>query len=129
MFKDLAGLGALWKQAQELGGRMQGLTEELRARRVTGGAGGGMVEVEVNGLVEVIRCRIDPALLRQQDSELLEDLVTVATNQAIAKAKQLHAETVRSLTGGINLPGLEQALGKFLTPNAGGPDPEKPPQS
>ncbi len=71
-----------------------------------------MVEIEVNGLVEVLRCRIDPSLLAQQDRELLEELVASAVNQAIGKAKQLHADTVQSLTGGINLPGLEQAIGQ-----------------
>jgi len=93
---------------------MQGLTEELRNRRATGSAGGGMVEIEVNGLVEVLRCRIDPKLLAQGDQELIEDLVLTAVNQAIVKAKELHAETVRALTGGIQVPGLEQAMAKFL---------------
>lgn len=124
MFKDFAGLGALWKQAQEIGGRMQGLTEQLRGRRVTGSSGGGMVEIEVNGLVEVLRCRIDPQLFAQQDRELLEDLVAAAANQAVAKAKQLHAETMQSLAGGLSFPGLEQALGKFLKP--GPEEPEAP---
>jgi len=114
VFKELANLGALLRHAQEIGGRMQGLTEELRNRRATGSAGGGMVEIEVNGLVEVLRCRIDPKLLAQGDQELIEDLVLTAVNQAIVKAKELHAETVRALTGGIQVPGLEQAMAKFL---------------
>jgi hypothetical protein len=79
-----------------------------------------MVEIEVNGLVEVLRCHIDPKLLAQGDQELLEDLVTTAVNQAVVKAKELHAETMRSLTGGINLPGLEQAMAKFLGTNPPG---------
>jgi DNA-binding YbaB/EbfC family protein len=114
VFKELAGLGSLLKHAHEIGGRMQGLTDELRGRRATGAAGGGMVEIEVNGLVEVVRCHIDPKLLSQGDQELLEDLVAAAVNQAVVKAKELHAETVRSLTGGVSLPGLEQAMAKFL---------------
>ena len=59
MFKGLTGLGSLLKQAQEISGRMKGLNEQLRARRATGSAGGGMVEVEVNGLLEVLGCHID----------------------------------------------------------------------
>ena len=39
------------------------LTEEMKKRRVTGTAGGGMVEIEINGLMEVLRCRIDPAVV------------------------------------------------------------------
>jgi len=118
VFKGLANIGSLLKQAQEIGGKIQGLTEELRSRRVTGSAGGGLVEVEANGLAEVLRCRIDPKLIIQDDSELLEDLVTTAVNQALAKAKQLHAESLRSMTGGVELPGLNEALGKFLDPDA-----------
>jgi len=121
VFKELANLGSLLKHAQEISGRMQGLTDELRARRATGSAGGGLVEIEVNGLVEVLRCHIDPKLLSQSDQELLEDLVATAVNQAVVKAKELHAETVRSLTGGMNLPVLEQAMAKFM-----GTDPPKP---
>ncbi len=126
MFKELAALGSFWKQAQQLGGRMKELTEELRVRRVTGSAGGGLVEIEVNGLVEVVRCRVDPALLAQQDRELLEDLIATATNQAIGKAKELHAEAMRSLTGGMQLPGLEKLMGKFFQPGSN-PDPDPPP--
>jgi len=120
VFKELANLGSLLRHAQEISGRMQGLTDELRSRRAIGSAGGGLVEIEVNGLVEVLRCHIDPKLLSQSDQELLEDLVATAVNQAVAKAKELHAETVRSLTGGINLPVLEQAMAKFM-----GTDPPK----
>ena len=120
MFKELAGLGSLVKQAQEISGRMKGLGEELRGRRATGSAGGGMVEVEVNGLLEVLRCHIDPQLLVQGDRELLEDLVSTAVNQALTKGKQLHAEAMKTLTGGLDAPGLDQALGKFLGENVPG---------
>ena len=114
MFKGLANFGALLKQAQQIGGQMGQITEEMRKRRVTGTAGGGMVEVEVNGLMEVLRCRIDPQLSAQNDRELIEDLVAAAVNQAIAKGKQMHAETLRDLTGGLPLPGaFQEALAKF----------------
>ncbi len=114
MFKGLANLGSLLKQAQQIGGQMSRMTEEMKKCRVTGTAGGGMVEIEVNGLMEVLRCRIDPQLITQNDRELLEDLVTAAVNQAISKGKQMHADKVRELTGGLSLPGgLHEALAKF----------------
>ena len=114
MFKGLVGLGSLLKQAQQISGRMQGLGEELKKRRATGSAGGGMVEIEVNGLMEVLRCRIDQELIAGGDRELIEDLVATAINQAVAKGKQLHGEAMKELTGGLNVPGLDDALGKFL---------------
>jgi nucleoid-associated protein EbfC len=114
MFKGLSNLAALLKQAQHISGNMDKITEAMKNRRVTGSSGGGMVEVEVNGLMEVLRCGIDPQLITQGDRELLEDLITAAVNQAIAKGKQMHAETMKELTGGIPLPSsLQDALEKF----------------
>lgn len=121
MFGALGNFAALLKQAQELSGRLESLSDELRRQRAVGSAGAGMVEVEVNGLQEVLRCRIDPAVWAQGDRELIEDLVRAATNQALAKAKQLHTEAIKSLAGGVQLPGLEEALARFTggTPSDG----------
>lgn len=115
MFKGLSAFGSLLKQAQQMGQRMQELNEELRKRRVTGTAGGEMVEVEANGLLEILACRIQPQLLNPSERELLEDLVTAATNQALAKARQLSAEALKDLGGGMEVPpGLDEAMRKLL---------------
>ena len=111
MFKGLTNLASLIKQAQQVGSRIQAVNEELRTKRVIGKAGGGMVEAEVDGLGQVLRVSIDPALVARQDRELIEDLVPAAVNAAVAKSKELHAEVLRNLTGGIDLPGLKEALG------------------
>jgi nucleoid-associated protein EbfC len=119
MFKgigNLANFGSLMKQAQEMGGKMQQLTQELKAKRVTGSAGAGMVEVEANGVGEVLAVRIDPALFAKQDREMVEDLLPAAVNAAQQKARELHAEQMQSLTGGLNLPGLSEALGTLGNP-------------
>lgn len=113
MFKGIANLGSLLKHAQQFGGQMERLSEELKSRRATGVAGGGMVEIEINGVIEVLRCHIDPQLMAQGDRELIEDLVVAAINQAVMKGKQLHAEAVKDLTGGLQLPGLQEALAKL----------------
>jgi len=113
MFKNLAGLGSLLRHAQQLGGHLKNLSEEMKHRRATGSAGGGMVEVEVNGLLEVLRCSIDDQLFNQKDREFLEDLVVAAVNQAVFKGKQLHTEAMKELTGGIELPGLHDAISQF----------------
>ena len=92
MFKglgNLANIGALMKQAQEMGGKMQALNEELKTKRATGAAGGGLVEVDVNGLSEVLAVRIDPSLVEKGDREMIEDLLPAAFNAAQQKAKQL----------------------------------------
>jgi nucleoid-associated protein EbfC len=113
MFRGLANLGALLKHARQLSGRMEEIQQELKRRRATGTAGGGMVEIEVNGLLEVLHCRIDPALVAQADRELLEDLVAGAVTQAIAKGRQLHVDALKELTGGLELPGIQEAIARF----------------
>ncbi len=117
MFKGLGNLGSMLKQAQEMGTKMQGLSEELKGRRATGSSGGGMVEVEANGLGEILSVRIDPVLFQQNDAEMIEDLIPAAVNQAVAKTKQMHSEAMQSMTSDINLPGLNKALADM----AGGP--------
>jgi nucleoid-associated protein EbfC len=113
MFKGLSNLGSLLKTAQQFGSRMEELNAQLKNRRATGTAGGGMVEIELNGLLEVMHCKIDPKLISQSDKELLEDLVVAAVGQAIAKGRQLHAEAMKDLTGGLELPGIQEAIAKF----------------
>ena len=112
------------KQAQGMGSRMQEMRTELQGARATGTSGGGLVEVEVNGLGEVLRVSIDPSLIEKQDRELIEDLIPAAANQAQEKAREKHAEAMKSLTGGFNLPGLEDALGSIT---GGLPDGDPPP--
>jgi DNA-binding YbaB/EbfC family protein len=122
VFKGLANLSSLLRQAHQISGRMKELDQELRGRRATGSAGGGMVEVEINGLMEVLRCHVDKQLVEQGDCEMIEDLVTTAVNQAIGKAKQLHMEAMQSLAGGLDVPGLGAALGEMLSEQ----EPESP---
>jgi len=114
MFEKLSNLGALIRHAQRIGGQMKQLTEKLKERRVVGASGGGMVEIEVNGLMEVLRCSIDQQLVDQRDGELLEDLVAAAVEQAIVKGKQLHADMMQEITGGMEIPGVQEALARFI---------------
>ena len=59
MLKGLANLGNLLRHAQQMGGRMQEISEQLKGQRVHGTSGGGMVQVEANGLGEILRVSID----------------------------------------------------------------------
>jgi nucleoid-associated protein EbfC len=116
MFKslgNLANIGTLMKQAQEMGGRMQVIQDELRTKRATGAAGGGLVEVDVNGLGEVLAVRIDPSLVEKGEREMIEDLLPAAFNAAAGKAKQLYAEAMQALAGGLPIAGLQDALAQL----------------
>jgi DNA-binding YbaB/EbfC family protein len=118
---NLAHIGALFKQAQQMGSKMQQVTEELKTRRAEGSAGGGMVTVEVNGIGEVLSCHIDPSLITSGDRELIEDLLPAAVNAALAKGKELYAQAMQSMTDGLDVPGLNAMLAQLS-----GGKPDKP---
>ena len=102
-------LGGLLKQAQALQERLASAQDELAKRTVEGTAGGGMVTVTVNGKLEVLAVRIDPAVLGEHpDADMLQDLIVAATNAAIRAAQQMMGEEMGKLTGGlgIKIPGL-----------------------
>jgi len=101
------------KQAQEMGGRMQALQEELKTKKATGAAGGGLVEVDVNGAGEALAVRIDPSLIEKGERELIEDLLPAAINAAQAKAKQMHAEALQGLAGGLPIEGFADMLSQL----------------
>ena len=118
MFKglgNLANLGSMLKQAQQLGGKLQDFNQRLKAQRATGTAGGGMVTVEVDGTGEVISCRIEPSLLTSaasgEDRELLEDLLPAAINQALGKAKELQTQAMQGMAEGMDLSAIKEMLG------------------
>ena len=118
MFKELGSLANLMKNAQALTGKMEEMKRRLAERRVTGTAGGGMVEVEMNGQSQVVGCKIEPNLFAAGDREMLEDLIVAATNQAIEKVKQASIEEMGQATDGLNLPGLSEAFSRFgMGPN------------
>ena len=124
MFKglgNLANIGALVKQAQEMGGKMQAIQEELKTKKATGAAGGGLVEVDVNGLSDVLAVRIDPSLVEKGEREMIEDLLPAAFNAAQAKAKQMHAEALQGLAGGLPMGGFADILSQLppANPDAG----------
>lgn len=113
MFGGLANLGNMLKQAQQMGGRLEEINATLKSKRVLGNSGGGLVEVEANGFGEVLRLTIDPTLIERQEREMLEDLIPAAVNQALRKAREMHAEEMKGLASGFGLPGIEEAMSKI----------------
>lgn len=115
MFKGLGKIANVMRQAQEMSGKMEAVNQKLKGERVSASTGAGMVEVEANGLGEVLRVKIDPTLVESGEREMIEDLLPAAVNQALAKAKQLHMEEIRSMTGGMDLPGLDEAFSQLAS--------------
>lgn len=97
-------LGQLMKQAQEMQSRMAEMQERLQEAEVVGQAGGGMVQVTVNGKHEVRAVKIDPSLVDPNEVEVLEDLIAAAVNDARGKIETYMQDEMQKLTGGMNLP-------------------------
>lgn len=97
-------LGQIMKQAQEMQGRMNELQEKLQEMEITGQSGGGLVQVTLSGKGEAKKVKIDPSLIDPNDSEVLEDLILAAINDARGKVDTEAQEQMKELTGGMNLP-------------------------
>ena len=80
---------------------MERMQSELAKKTVEGIAGGGMIKVTANGKQEILSVKIDPSLFAMNDAGMAEDLVKVATNQALDKARELAASEMRTLLGGL----------------------------
>jgi len=102
----MAGLGDLMKQAQRLKAEMERIQAEAATKTVEGSAGGGMVTAIANGKGDLLSVRIDPAAVREEDLDMLQDLIAAAANDALRKARELLAQDVSRITGGFGLPGL-----------------------
>ena len=98
-------LGQMMKQAQEMQSRMAELQARLAEVEMTGAAAGGMVQVTLNGKGEMRRVKIDKSLVVPDETEVLEDLIVAATNDAKAHVEAHLQEEMSKLTGGLQLPG------------------------
>ncbi len=100
------GLGNMMKQAQQMQQKMARIQEEVAKQEIEASAGGGMVTVVVNGKQEILSIKIDPSVVDPQDVDMLQDLILVATNEAVRKSQDLMQQEMSKLTGGMNIPGL-----------------------
>ncbi len=99
-------MNQMLKQAQKMQEDMATLQEDLEARTYTASSGGGMIEVTINGKHMVEKITINPDAVDPEDTEMLEDLITVAVNEAIGNAIKTSEEEMGAITGGLNMPGL-----------------------
>jgi DNA-binding YbaB/EbfC family protein len=103
---SIGGMGNLLKQAQEMQARMAKIQEELGQKTVEGSAGGGMVQVTVNGQFNLVAVKIEPSVINNNEKEMLEDLILAAVNDGMRKARDLVSTEMGKLTGGLKIPGL-----------------------
>ncbi len=99
-------LNSIMQQAQQMQAKMNEIQEQLAKKTITGSAGGGMVNVTVNGRGDIISINIEEPLLNVEEKDMLQDLIVAATNDGLRKAKELGKQEMQQLTGGLNIPGL-----------------------
>ena len=99
--RDLMGMMGQIKELQE---KMQQLQAELETTEVSGTSGGGLVTVTLTAKGAMKKVEIDPSILKVDEKEIVEDLVTAAHADARAKAERLVQEKASALTGGLPLP-------------------------
>ena len=96
----------LMKQAQIMQKKMEEVKEELAQKEIRVSSGGGMIEIVVNGQQEIKEIKIEPDVIDVNDKEMLEDLILAAVNESMRQSKEVAAQEMAKLTGGMNIPGL-----------------------
>jgi nucleoid-associated protein EbfC len=94
----------LMKQASQLQAKMSELQAELDQIEVEGTAGGGAVVVRLSAKSELKSVKIDPALMKPDETVILEDLLVAAHAEARRKAEAVLQEKMQQITGGLPLP-------------------------
>ncbi|MCA0354268.1 YbaB/EbfC family nucleoid-associated protein [Herpetosiphon sp.] len=93
-------------QLQQMQKKLMQAQEDLGKTLVEGSAGGGVIEVKMNGHREILSITIAPEAVDPNEIEMLQDLLMLAINDASKKAEELSNAKMGPLTGGLNIPGL-----------------------
>ncbi|MBL8685987.1 MAG: YbaB/EbfC family nucleoid-associated protein [Alphaproteobacteria bacterium] len=97
-------IGAMMKQAQMMQQRMQDMQNQLERVEITGSSGGGLVHVTMTGKGIIRHVKLDPSLFKQEEKEIVEDLICAACNDAKNKVEQHVSQEMSKITGGLQLP-------------------------
>ncbi|TYR29698.1 YbaB/EbfC family nucleoid-associated protein [Mesorhizobium microcysteis] len=99
--KDLLGM---MSKAKEMQAKFQAMQEEIANMEASGQAGGGLVQITLSGKFDMRSLKIDPSLFKEDDVEVLEDLILAAHNDAKTKVEAVMQEKSRELTAGLPIP-------------------------
>ena len=91
----------LMKQAQRMQRQMEEGQKELEVKEFTATAGGGAVEVKVNGKKEIVSVKLSEEVVDPDDIEMLQDLIVAATNEALRQAEEAASALMGKMTGGL----------------------------
>ena len=101
-----ANMQSMLKQAQKMQEDMAAKQEELEALEYEVSAGGGVVNVKINGKKEILNIEIAPEIVDPDDIETLSDILVAGVNEAIKKVESTNATEMEKITGSMNMPGL-----------------------
>jgi DNA-binding YbaB/EbfC family protein len=101
------------KNVQKIQEQMGSFQERLGTIMVTGSAGGGMVEIDMNGKMEILGIRIAAEAVDPTDIGILEGLITSAFTSAMEKIKEAINQEMGAMTGGMGVPGLPGSFPGF----------------
>ena len=96
----------LLRQAQVMQNKIAKLQQEMTEKEVEASAGGGMVKVVMNGRQEMKSITIDKSVLESGDTEMLQDLIITAVNEAVRIGRANLDREMANISGGIHLPGM-----------------------
>ncbi|HQE93808.1 MAG TPA: YbaB/EbfC family nucleoid-associated protein [Anaerolineae bacterium] len=96
----------LMRQVQKMQQEMERIQEETGQEVITVTSGGGMIELAINGGLEVQSIKIAREVVDPDDVEMLQDMIVVAVNEGIQKAQAMMSNRMAALTGGLGIPGL-----------------------
>jgi nucleoid-associated protein EbfC len=102
----MSSLNKLMKQAARIQRQMEEVQTQLSARTVDATSGGGAVKIVARCDGTLASITIDPQAVNPAETQLLEDLIVTAANQALSRAKEIYNEEMGRLTAGMNLPGI-----------------------
>lgn len=106
----LGDLGGLLKNVRQMQQKIAETKATLEKLEVEGTSAGGKVVARVNGRSELLSLKIDPEVVDRQQVAALEDLILAAVQQAAAKAQEAMKLEMAKVTGGLNLPGMDNLL-------------------
>ena len=102
----MSSIGKLMKQAAKMQQQMEQIQAQLAARTVEATSGGGAVKVTAKCDGSLAAIKIDPQALNPSDAQIVEDMILLAANQALAQAKEISNQEMGKATAGFNLPGM-----------------------
>lgn len=97
---------AMLRQAQKMQEDMAAKQEELNEREYDVSAGGGVINVRINGKKEILSIDLQPEIVDPDDIETLSDILVAAVNEAIKRVDDANNAEMNKITGAMNLPGM-----------------------